>query len=162
MGLSSYYSQVGYSYPPPEHSCCLGLCTGALAAAAVSCSSNTLELLPLAVDAIRVAFRVGMLVEKMARCIEPWEFDAQGNDKIHHNLPHGDIRTDMKRKAVNDERPSWTFLMAGSVTEEALNDFNEENNVSLAYSSPRTLLGIILPLCNYANRSPAFHPSCPL
>ncbi|KAF2853068.1 ketoacyl-synt-domain-containing protein [Plenodomus tracheiphilus IPT5] len=47
--------------------CALGLCTGALAAAAVSCSRSTLDLIPLAVDAIAVAFRVGLLVESCAR-----------------------------------------------------------------------------------------------
>lgn len=154
MGLSFYYRQVGYSYPSPDHSCCLGLCTGALAAAAVSCSSNTLELLPLAVETIRVAFRVGTLVENMARCIEPWEFEAQDNNKIHKNATHGDIRQDVKRKAVDGERPSWTFLMAGSHTEEALHDFIEENNVSLTFSSQNIILGVSPPMCDYANKSP--------
>lgn len=141
MGLSFYYRQVGYSYPSPDHSCCLGLCTGALTAAAVSCSSNALELLPLAVETIRVAFRVGMLVEKMARCIEPWDFEAQDNDKIHKSGTHSDIRQDVKRKAVDGERPSWTFLMAGSNPEETLREFIEENNVSLTFSSQEYFTG---------------------
>ena len=49
----------------------LGLCTGALAAAAVSCSRSILELLPMAVDAVTVAFRTGMLVTDVAQRIEP-------------------------------------------------------------------------------------------
>lgn len=120
----------------------------------MSCSSNTLELLPLAVEAVRVAFRVGMLVDKMARCIEPWEFDAQDNGTIHNNVAHGDIKIDLKRKAVDGERSSWTFLMAGSGIEEALRDFNEENNVSLTFNSQHILLRKIPSLHCYANGSP--------
>lgn len=102
-----------------------------------------------------MAFRVGVLVEKMARCIEPWEFEAQ-NKEEKHSIIHGDIRTDVKREAVNGERPSWTFLMAGSGTEEALRDFVEDNNVSLTFSPQHMLLGLIPPLCEYANGNPLF------
>lgn len=155
-GLSFYYRQVGYAYPSPDHSCCLGLCTGALAAAAVSCSVNTLELLPLAVEAMHVAFRVGMLVDNMARCIEPSEFVAHDNKKIHNDVTHGDIGTDVKRKVFSGERPSWTFLMAGSSTEEALHEFIEENNVSRTFCSQHILLRLSPPLCSYVNGTPPF------
>ncbi|RYO88001.1 hypothetical protein DL766_004976 [Monosporascus sp. MC13-8B] len=43
----------------------------ALAAAAVSCSQSTMELVPMAVDAVIVAFRTGMHVTDMAQRIEP-------------------------------------------------------------------------------------------
>jgi hypothetical protein len=63
----------------------LGLCTGALAAAAVVCSRNTLELVPLAVDAVVVTFRVGMRVADMAQRLDPsdsleqsWSFVVPG------------------------------------------------------------------------------------
>lgn len=58
VGALIINSQVGHSYPSPATSCCLGFCTGALAAAAVSCSSNTLELVPLAIQAVRLVFRI--------------------------------------------------------------------------------------------------------
>jgi hypothetical protein len=45
----------------------VGLCTGALAAAAVSCSRSILDLVPLAIHSIVVAFRVGLLVTDCAR-----------------------------------------------------------------------------------------------
>jgi hypothetical protein len=44
----------------------LGFCTGTLAAAAVSCSLSTLDLVSPAIDAIIVAFRIGLLVEDCA------------------------------------------------------------------------------------------------
>ena len=49
----------------------LGLCTGALAAAAISCSESTLGLVPLAILAIKVAFRVGLHAVDAARRIAP-------------------------------------------------------------------------------------------
>lgn len=48
----------------------LGICTGALTAAAVCCSRTVPELIPLGVHAIRVAFRIGILVADTARRIE--------------------------------------------------------------------------------------------
>ncbi|RDW58256.1 hypothetical protein BP6252_13667 [Coleophoma cylindrospora] len=44
----------------------VGLCTGALAAAAISCSHSMLDLVPLAVDAVVVAFRTGTQVSEVA------------------------------------------------------------------------------------------------
>ena len=55
----------------------LGLCTGALAAAAVSCSRNTLELIPMAVTAVIVAFRTGMHVTDVAQRASP----SDGSDR---------------------------------------------------------------------------------
>ncbi|KAI0199062.1 hypothetical protein F4808DRAFT_471964 [Astrocystis sublimbata] len=49
----------------------VGLCTGALSAAAVSCSRSTLDLVPKAVDAIIVAFRTGIHVTEVAERIAP-------------------------------------------------------------------------------------------
>ena len=67
---------VRYSQADPRHYCgdnarILGLCTGALAAAAVSCSRSTLELIPLAVEAVILAFRTGMHVTDVAQRVEP-------------------------------------------------------------------------------------------
>lgn len=58
-------------YPDPEQDHILGICTGALAASAVSCSCNTLDLVPLGVEAIIVAFRTGVHVHDTAQRIEP-------------------------------------------------------------------------------------------
>lgn len=132
MGLWAlvYYRQVGFSYPSPSNSCCLGLCTGALAAAAVSCSSNTLELLPLAVEAVRLAFRIGMLVDKMARCIEPWNCDAKINGKPRNDILGDTFDTGVQQSAICGERLPWTFLVTDSEVDAALCRFNEDYNVS--------------------------------
>nr|ASU91368.1 non-reducing polyketide synthase [Nephromopsis pallescens] len=49
----------------------LGLGTGVLAAAAVSCSRSTLELIPMALDAVIVAFRTGLQVTDVAHRLLP-------------------------------------------------------------------------------------------
>lgn len=46
-------------YPTAEDACLTGLCTGHICAAAVSCATNVVELLPLAIETVAVAFRVG-------------------------------------------------------------------------------------------------------
>ncbi|KAF7180566.1 hypothetical protein CNMCM7691_009857 [Aspergillus felis] len=48
-----------------------GLCTGAFAAAAVSCSRSLVELLPIAVQTVLVAFRTGLCAGRIGNCIEP-------------------------------------------------------------------------------------------
>lgn len=48
----------------------LGLCTGSLAAAVVSCCRTTLDIVPLAAHAVRVAFRIGICVAETAARIE--------------------------------------------------------------------------------------------
>ena len=67
----------------------LGLCTGALAAAAISCSRNTLELIPMAVDAITTAFRTGMYVIDVAQRVESsdasdrsWSIIVPGSESV--------------------------------------------------------------------------------
>jgi len=48
-------------WPDPAQDIIVGLCVGELSATAVSQSTNLTNLLPLAVEAVRAAFRVGVL-----------------------------------------------------------------------------------------------------
>ncbi|KAF4835925.1 Non-reducing polyketide synthase fsr1 [Colletotrichum tropicale] len=62
------------SSPSAEHygnATVIGTCTGALAAAAVGCSADLAELVPLGIEAVRVAFRVGLVVDRAARDTAP-------------------------------------------------------------------------------------------
>lgn len=47
----------------------VGLCTGLLSAFAVAASSSLAELVPRAVEAVRLAFRTGSCVAKLADCV---------------------------------------------------------------------------------------------
>lgn len=64
-------SQADPRYHCGDNARTLGICTGALAAAAVSCSQSTLDLVPLGVTAVKVAFRTGMHVTDVAQRVAP-------------------------------------------------------------------------------------------
>lgn len=68
--MSRQYGEPGLTYPSPDDSYVLGLCTGSLAAAAISSCSTLSELLPAAVQTVQVAFRLGMCVVRMRDRIE--------------------------------------------------------------------------------------------
>ncbi|KAM0255384.1 hypothetical protein ACHAQJ_005826 [Trichoderma viride] len=61
-----------------ENTIVIGLFTGALAAAAISCSHNLLDLVPLAVEAIVVAFHTGICIDQFAKRIMACENDDLG------------------------------------------------------------------------------------
>ncbi|KAF5010178.1 hypothetical protein FDECE_3671 [Fusarium decemcellulare] len=81
----------------------VGLCTGAFAAAAVSCSSFTADLIPMAVDAVVAAFRTGVLVTEVAKRV----------DQSH------------------DLDDSWAILVPGTKSAEAVLQFCEQSNLPL-------------------------------
>ena len=82
-----------------DNSRTLGLCTGALAAAAVSCSRSALELIPMAVDTVVVAFRIGMHVADVAQRVEPSGATPAG---------------------------SWSMIVPGLASAEAVQRFNQQ------------------------------------
>ncbi len=60
LNIASQHDSIGRSYPLPSETCLVGLCTGALPAAAISCCKTLSDLLPIAVQTVLVAFRMGM------------------------------------------------------------------------------------------------------
>ena len=97
--LNNLYSQADPWHYHADNSRMLGVCTGALAAAAVSCSRSVLELVPIAVDAVAVAFRTGMHVIDVAQRIEPSD--------------------------ASDE--SWSTIIAGLASAEAVHRLCEQS-----------------------------------
>lgn len=77
----------------------MGLCTGAFAAAAVSSSKTTSDLVPLGIDAIVAAFRTGMLVTDVAKRV----------DRTH------------------ELDQSWAFLVPGSAAADLVKAFSEKS-----------------------------------
>lgn len=77
----------------------VGLCTGALAVAVVSCSRSALELVTNGVTAIIVAFRTGLRVLDAARRVA--------------------------RVAAADD--SWSIILPGSTSSEAVQRFCEHS-----------------------------------
>ena len=67
----SYEHYPTQAYPDPNEDIILGLCFGELSATAVCVARNLVELLPIAVEAVRQAFRGGILTGTTARELEP-------------------------------------------------------------------------------------------
>ncbi|OAQ67571.1 polyketide synthase [Purpureocillium lilacinum] len=63
LTLISHATEKLAEYPRPESTCVVGSCIGLLAAAAVSCSRNIVELLTIGPEIVRLAFNIGLLVE---------------------------------------------------------------------------------------------------
>lgn len=86
----------------------LGLCTGSLAAAAVACSRSIVDLVPLAINAVVVSFKTGVLVNEVAhRVASPQESDQ-----------------------------SWSVVIPGSTSPEAVDEFRAQTVSCFPYPSP--------------------------
>jgi iterative type I PKS product template protein len=66
-----YYEENPTELPRPENTRVIGLCTGLLAASVVASCRSLGELVPLAVEAVRIAFRIGTLVKNLKDALEP-------------------------------------------------------------------------------------------
>ncbi|KAM5493712.1 Type I Iterative PKS [Microsporum canis] len=64
---------IGQTYFSPLETCVSGFCTGALSAAAVSCCRTPSELIPMAVQTVLVAFRMGLRTLHTATAVDPSE-----------------------------------------------------------------------------------------
>ena len=79
--MSSFAGDNNSTDLDPSRTVIVGLCTGSLAAAAVASSPSAATLTPLAVEAVRIAFRTGLHVGISARRVyqvvdnqECWSF----------------------------------------------------------------------------------------
>lgn len=71
-----YHGDGSRPYPSSLDTTVLGLCTGSLAAAAISTSTTVVELLPAAVEAVLIAFRTGLRSIEVRDDIERVSKDA--------------------------------------------------------------------------------------
>jgi len=74
-----YYSENPSELPNASNVRLVGLCTGLVAAAAIACAKSLSDLLPIAVEAVRISFRIGnttanakIALEPVANGQEPW------------------------------------------------------------------------------------------
>ena len=84
-------------------SCVVGLSTGLLAAAVVALSPTVPALMPLAVEAVLIAFRIGLHVRNTASNIE--------------------------MSPAHDDDSSWSYVVPGKIKSEAqnaLDDFHRD------------------------------------
>ncbi|KAL2020283.1 hypothetical protein VTK56DRAFT_8607 [Thermocarpiscus australiensis] len=115
--LAMFINQADSWYNGRQQVLAIGLCLGGLAAAAVSCSCSTLDLIPRAVDAVTAAFRTGMRGTETAKRLAP----------------------------LQDLEESWSMLFSGSAASESLAKFCEQSALPLSgrpyvsASSPNTI-----------------------
>ncbi|KAJ4422981.1 Type I Iterative PKS [Gnomoniopsis sp. IMI 355080] len=73
--LHNHYEEPARIYPSPKDTYIVGLCTGSLAAAAISCASSLSQLLPVALHTVQVALRLGLLANDLKDRLSLSEFD---------------------------------------------------------------------------------------
>lgn len=100
--ISSYYGDEGQVYPLGSDSHVIGLCTGLLAAAAVSSSRTVGELIPVAIEVVVTALRLGLCALKVRDLVGQYEAQSQSWSAVISGL-HEDqalvaIREFSKRK----------------------------------------------------------------
>ncbi|KAF2475265.1 polyketide synthetase PksP [Lindgomyces ingoldianus] len=66
----NHFSEASITYPNPTTTYTVGICIGLLAATAVSCSHDVLDLVSIASQTIATAFRLGLLVQEKSESIE--------------------------------------------------------------------------------------------
>jgi hypothetical protein len=81
----SQHGECGHAYPLPSDTYLLGLCSGAFAAAAISACKSLSELLPAAVQIVRVTFRFGLCILDVRNRIE--QTDASWSMVVRDLMP---------------------------------------------------------------------------
>ncbi|KAM0245977.1 hypothetical protein ACHAQJ_010382 [Trichoderma viride] len=89
-------------YPAGPNNHILGLCIGALAAAAVSSSQSLSELLQAGVDAVRVSLKVGLLVARTAALFGHTE--STGTSSWSYVIPESQFPLALAEKAIASYR----------------------------------------------------------
>ncbi|KAH7138133.1 polyketide synthase-like protein [Dendryphion nanum] len=115
-----YYGENPQELPNPANTRLLGLCTGLLAASAVASARTLGELLPLAIEAVRIAFRTGTAV-------------AAAKDALEQE---------------NNAKESWSTIVTATsenAAKSAIADFHDERRISVsaqAYVSAVSVMAI--------------------
>ena len=113
--MCRYYEDFPLEYPRPSRTHILGVCTGLLAASAVASSCSLTSLIPLAVQTLRIAFRLGSRVATVGNQLES--------------------RTSVPQ--------SWSTIVLGMTSEVAevtLSEFNEKHVSYLADFAGKLLM----------------------
>ena len=77
--LPSAYEQYPRElYPRADQNIFVGLCFGELSAAAVSLAESLTELLPLAVETVRITFRAGIVLATVGKQLEGQDASKEG------------------------------------------------------------------------------------
>ncbi|XPT00024.1 Noranthrone synthase [Ascochyta lentis] len=107
-------------YPAANSSFNLGVCGGALAATAISCSRSLSELLPVAVHTVLIAFRLGICITERRDQLEAAVFEKSRPWSVTISLNRQDTATAIKAVstslALPPPRRPWITTTAKSNT----------------------------------------------
>ncbi|RFU78923.1 conidial pigment polyketide synthase alb1 [Trichoderma arundinaceum] len=98
----NYFGDGQEKYPAGLNDRILGLCIGALAAAAVSSSQSLAELVQAGIDAVRVSLKVGLLVARTAALFGHPE--STGTSSWSYVVPDAQIPLALAEKAIASYR----------------------------------------------------------
>ena len=112
--LHSFFDDHPSQYIVPSDTVLVGLCTGLLAATAVSASQNILDLIDNALKSVRVAFRIGAKVNDAAQRLST-------SDDAHVN-------------------PSWSRLVVGVQKEASMAEVTQFNDRKVRRLPGRVLI----------------------
>lgn len=89
--ITSQHGETGDVYPLTSETYLLGLCTGSLPAAAISCCESISQLIPLAVQTVLIALRTGLCAANVGNRIEKPAEGLSSWSTIVHGLTGEDI-----------------------------------------------------------------------
>lgn len=100
--MGRHHEDFGLRTYLPGKTCIVGLCLGSLVAATVASSHSLADLLPLALETVGIAFRVGWQTLETARHLhartnnaESWSVVFGGMDKLLAQVALEDFNRDM-------------------------------------------------------------------
>ncbi|KAL4784871.1 beta-ketoacyl synthase [Aspergillus varians] len=107
-------------YPRFNDSYVLGVCTGSLAASAISCSASLSELLPIAVQAVIVAFRLGLCAQDVRDRLEVSDANRTQSWSVVSDLPADDVAIALDRfsheQRLSSTRRPWITATSAKMT----------------------------------------------
>ena len=83
----------------------IGLCTGLLAASAVACAKSLSDLLPLAIETVRISFRVGATVRNLRDILESGSRSQESWSTIVSNINEGFAREALEQFHLTNSTP---------------------------------------------------------
>ncbi|KAH8432989.1 polyketide synthase alb1 [Aspergillus melleus] len=140
----SEHDGFGRAYPFPKETCVSGLCTGALAAAAVSCCNTVSELLPVAVQTVVVALRTGLCALNAAKAVD----QSEENWSI--------VLVGLSQQEVSDRLQEFSHSHRLPITSQPYVSAYAENWLTI--SGPPRILGLLRDLENFTTAHPRTIP----
>ncbi|KAK1751945.1 polyketide synthase for naphthopyrone YWA1 [Echria macrotheca] len=132
----SYYGDGSRTYPTGQSQVLLGMCTGQLAASAVAAASTVVELVPLAVEAVVIAFRTGLQVTKTRQLLENGPDRNKNWSFIVPKMPADVAAARIEQFSQSANLPVGSRPFIGTVAPTSITIFGHPRVLGDFFSSP--------------------------